>query len=170
MTTVRIIQRPAFSIAGQKTWISGPDNQQFGQFWQQARAAGLFDAFDNLKRSSGAWAGPHTGAAVLGVSRVEQDPANRAFHYMIAIETGDLEPAQAAEAGLEAFEVPASTWAVFECHGKPPDSIVAAEMFAFMQWLPKSGCEHALAPEMEVYPANAEETYCEFWLPVVKKD
>jgi AraC family transcriptional regulator len=34
-----------------------------------------------------------------------------------------------------------------------------------MEWLPNSGYEHALAPEMEVYPSQGEE-YCEFWLPI----
>jgi len=39
-----------------------------------------------------------------------------------------------------------------------PESIVQAEMFAFMEWLPQSGYEHALAPEMEVYPNQAANT------------
>ena len=48
-------------------------------------------------------------------------------------------------------------------------TIVTAEKFAFMEWLPNSGYEHALAPEMEVYPASNGETYQEFWLPIKKK-
>jgi AraC family transcriptional regulator len=49
-------------------------------------------------------------------------------------------------------------------------SLVTAEIYAFSQWLPASGCVHALAPEMEVYPPGQGEPYCEFWLPVVSKD
>ena len=66
-------------------------------------------------------------------------------------------PAGDLPAGLERYEVPAARWAVFECRGKVPDSIVASEMYAFMDWLPDSGYRHALAPEMEVYPASDDE-------------
>ncbi len=161
MINYRIVDRPSFGIIGHKTWISGPDNEQFGRFWIRARAEGLFDTFARL----GSGVGPQTGGVVLGVSRVEQDPANRSFDYMIAIE----EPAECPPHDLERYLVPATRWAVFECRGKVPDSIVRAEMFAFMEWLPASGYVHALAPEMEVYlpgSDDSENSVCEFWLPV----
>lgn len=66
---------------------------------------------------------------------------------------------------METYRVPASQWAVFECKGKVPESIVRAEMFAFMEWLPNSVYEHAPAPEMEVYLDQGDETN-EFWLPI----
>ena len=161
---MRIVERPAFEIAGKQAWIDGPDNEQFGRFWQQCRAEGLFGDFDRLKQQMGQPGGPQTGAALLGVSRVEKDPANRAFYYMIAVEVDGTHTTD----GLERFQVPAATWAVFECRGQVPMSIVTAEIYAFTEWLPVSGYRHALAPEMEVYPAAADETYCEFWLPVEK--
>jgi len=174
MTNHRILDRPSFAIIGRKTWISGPDNEQFGRFWVRARAEGLFDVFARL----GSGIGPQTGGVVLGVSRVEKDPANRAFDYMIAIE----EPADSAPSAiekpvdgahdLERYTVPAARWAVFECRGKVPQSIVKAEMYAFMEWLPASGYEHALAPEMEVYlpgSDDGENSVCEFWLPIASK-
>ncbi len=160
---MRIIDRPAFTIIGRQTYISGPDNTQFGRFWERCRAEGLLDVFNQIKQASGVLAGAQTSAAVLGVSRVEKDPARRDFDYMIAIEA----PAGfQAPAGLECCQVPAARWAVFECRGKVPEAIVASEMYAFMEWLPASGYRHALAPEMEVYPANGGEDYSEFWLPV----
>lgn len=163
----RILERPAFRVAGRQTFISGPDNDQFGRFWADCRAQGWLAVLDQHKPSGG-WAGPQTGAAYLGVSRVEQDPTNRAFYYMIAIEAPGSLPAQGlVSAGFTIHEIPTCTWAVFECHGQPPMSIVKAEMFAFMHWLPSSGYHHALAPEMEVYPAD-KEGYAEFWLPVEK--
>ena len=124
----RIIERPAFRIAGRQTFISGPDNDQFGRFWDDCRAQGWLASLDQIRQAGGTWAGPQTGAAYLGVSRVEHDPTNRAFNYMIAVEA----PGDAIPAGLETCQIPACTWAVFECHGQPPLSIVKAEMFAFM--------------------------------------
>jgi AraC family transcriptional regulator len=156
----RIVERPAFEVAGRKTWIGGQDNELFGRFWAQCREQGLFELFDRLNRHR---AGPQTNGVVLGISRVEDDPSKREFYYMIAVEASSSD----AEHDLETCRVPASQWAVFECRGKVPDSIVAAEMYAFVEWLPVSGFEHANAPEMEVYPPGSD-TYCEFWLPIRK--
>jgi AraC family transcriptional regulator len=110
--------------------------------------------------------GAQTGGVTLGISRVERNPANRAFDYMIAVEVPEGTP---SVAGLETYNVPAARWAVFECRGAVPDAIVAAEMYAFMEWLPSSGYAHAAAPEMEVYyPGDpGPDYYCEFWLPII---
>ena len=85
---------------------------------------------------------------------------------MIAIEKPEGAVIRPEDA-LESYTVPATTWAIFECHGKLPEAIVASEMYAFGEWLPSSGYVHALAPEMEVYPPR--DGYCEFWLPIRKK-
>jgi len=166
MVDHRIIERPAFDVIGSKTWISGQDNTLFGSFWERCRAEGLFATFEQI---NGMRAGPQTGGVTLGISCVEHDPAKREFYYLIGVEN----PARCTVTGLEAYRVPASQWAVFECHGPVPDSIVRAEIYAFMEWLPGSGFVHANAPEMEVYPpgsdGGSEDNYCEFWLPIKGK-
>lgn len=169
MTTYRIVERPAFDVIGKKVWIAGTeDNEAFGRFWDQCRAEGLLAMFERLK---GFQPGPQTNGLTLGISRVEKNPAKREFFYMIAIEKPESCPALD---DVESYRVPATHWAVFECHGKVPESIVTAEMFAFMEWLPASGYVHANAPEMEVYPpgsnGQSDENYCEFWLPVKRKN
>jgi AraC family transcriptional regulator len=165
MPQIRIIERPAFDVIGKKTWISGQENDLFGIFWEECKAEGLFGIFEQI---NGFQPGSQTNGVTLGISRVEKDPADRAFYYMIAIEK--IKDCPIVE--LESYQVPSSTWAVFECRGKVPASIVEAEMYAFMQWLPVSGFVHAHAPEMEVYfEGNSEDDYvCEFWLPVQRKD
>jgi AraC family transcriptional regulator len=163
MIAVRIVDRPAFRIAGRATYISGPDNAQFGRFWQESEADGLMDLLATL---NGLRPGDQTGGITLGVSRVERDPGKRDFNYMIAVEVPDGSDTGA----LETYAVPACRWAVFECRGRIPDAIVTSEIYAFTQWLPASGYTHELAPEMEVYPpaSNTEngESYAEFWLPI----
>ena len=165
MINCRIIEKPAFEVIGRKTWISGQNNELFGQFWVQCRQEQLFELFRQL---GGDRPGQHTQGSLLGISCVEKDPRQRAFYYMIAIEKPEKDMA-----GLETYLVSAARWAVFECIGKVPEAIVASEIYAFTQWLPASGYEHAPAPEMEVYfPGNdgsSEDSYCEFWLPITEK-
>lgn len=162
----RIVQRPAFEVMGRKTWISGQDNDLFGNFWVACREQGLFKVFEEIE---GSQPGAQTSGSPLGVSCVAKDPSNREFYYMIAVE----KPEDCPENDLEVYSVPASQWAVFECWGKVPQAIVKSEMYAFMEWLPSSGYAHAKAPEMEVYfpgnDGNSDDCYCEFWLPVIQK-
>jgi AraC family transcriptional regulator len=164
MVNYRILERPAFEVIGKKTWINGQDNQLFGRFWQECQANGLLAAFWQLRANR---PGFQTKGLTLGISRLEQDSAKREFFYMIAIEKPASCPLDLLE-GMETYRVPVTQWAVFECKGKVPESIVQAEMFAFMEWLPNSGYEHALAPEMEVYLDQGDETN-EFWLPIQPK-
>jgi AraC family transcriptional regulator len=95
--------------------------------------------------------------------------SKRDFYYMISVER----PPEVQLPDLETYQVPASMWAVFECKGKLPGAIVKSEMVAFMEWLPGSEYEHALAPEMEVYFPGTDgandDCYTEFWLPVTPK-
>ena len=47
-------------------------------------------------------------------------------------------------------------------------SLIDAEMYAFMEWLPASQYKHDNAPELEVYPSH-DNKLVEFWIPVVDK-
>lgn len=161
MINVRLVERPAFGVIGTKTWIGGQDNDLFGRFWTHCRQEGILAL---LERIGGSQPGAQTGGLTLGVSRVEQDPAKREFYYMIAVEVPEGS-ATAVPDGLESYQVTASQWAIFECRGQVPESIVKSEMYAFTQWLPASGFVHAPAPELEVYP-DRSGGYCEFWLPI----
>ena len=171
MIKYRIVEKPSFDVIGRKTWISGQDNELFGRFWAQCRAEGLFRTFGQLNQNQ---VGEHTKSAVLGVSCVEKDPANRSFYFLIGIEKpGTVSDAELDAHALETYHVAGAKWAIFECIGKVPEAIVKSEMYAFMEWLPASDYEHAKASEMEVYfPDNdgtSKDNYTEFWLPVVEK-
>jgi len=176
---VKIIHRPAFTVVGTKTWISGQDNEQFSRFWKECHERGIVKQLQHMMRESGNESGPQTGSTLLGLSRIENDHSNRAFYYMIAIEargnaaqgrerTGsDL--ADSSFHGLEFFSIPQGLWAVFPCRGSVPESIMNAEIYAFTEWLPQSEYRHAGTVEMEVYPASSDEQYCEFWLQILPR-
>ena len=161
MINMRIEEKEAFRVAGQKTWISGQGNQQFGDFWASSKESGLIKTLNSL---SGYQPGSVTKSHVFGIFRVEEDPLNRAFNFWIATEAGSATIPE----GLETYWVPACKWAIFSNTGELPMSLVEAEMFAFMEWLPSSPYQHANAPELEVYPAQ-DENLVEFWLPVLEK-
>jgi len=159
MIAVRIENKPSFVIVGRKTWISGPDNDQFGTFWREAHENGLVAELRKLSKDV---PGPVTGSHAFGVSCVENDPTNRKFFFFIAAETDGAD----SDHALESYTIPACKWAIFSNHGDMPKSLVDAEMYAFLNWLPSSAYKHANAPEMEIYPVY-DNTLVEFWLPII---
>ena len=158
---VRIEEKPSFKIVGRKIWISGQENEQFGVFWEESHKNGLINKLRELRNNT---PGLITGSYVFGVSCVEKDPSDRAFDFFIATES-DIEN---SGGDLENYIVPASKWAIFSNRGDLPMSLIDAEMYAFMEWLPVSEYKHANAPELEAYPAN-DDKLVEFWLPVDNK-
>ena len=162
MVNIRIEKKPSFQIVGQKIWVSGQDNEIFEAFWKQAHESGLVTRLKSISAKAG---NRITGSDVFGVSRVEKDPDNRAFYFYIAAEAAD----GAVEGEWESYMVPACTWAIFSNKGELPMSLIQAEMFAFMEWLPASPYQHAHAPELEVYPTN-DSSLAEFWLPIAAND
>lgn len=157
MIDVTLQRKPAFFVAGRKTWISGQNNEAFGAFWAQSHQNGLVD---RLKALSCQLQDSITHASVIGVSRVEKDPDNRAFDFYIATEVSNGLPLN----DLEVFSVPAALWVVFKGKDASVASLIEAEMYAFTQWLPASPYRHDHAPEMEVYPTDGSGV--SFWLPV----
>ena len=110
--------------------------------------------------------GTVTGSNAVGISCVEKDPDNRTFYFYIAAEKKEAPHIEIEN--VEEYWVPACTWAIFSNHGRLPMSLVHAERYAFGTWLPNSAYKHALAPELEVYPA-ADRSLVEFWLPIEEK-
>lgn len=166
MIKLRIEEKPEFAVVGKKIWISGTnDTPLFEEFWKNSHENGLIS---NLKQIRGNKLGSITNSMVLGISCVEKDPSNRSFYFYIATESDENH----IGSDLEEYIVPASKWAIFENKGEMPQALIDSEMYAFSEWLPNSNYVHANAPELEVYPPNANDeksAISEFWLPIKEK-
>lgn len=71
------------------------------------------------------------------------------------------------------YEIPAGTWAIFDCVGPMPHSVQDLQRRIVTEWLPASGYEYADAPDIEVYPEGdqfSKDYSCQVWLPIVKKE
>lgn len=156
MVKVSLENKPAFAVTGVKTGITKVED--FHHFWDQCHQDGTVS---KLKALSNHTMGEQTRSLIFGVSRVEKDPNNRDFDFFIATEY-----AHSCGEPFETFVIPACLWAIFESRGEIQDALFEAEMYAFKTWLPASGYEHAMAPELEVYPCHDSKAVA-FWLPIV---
>ena len=70
---------------------------------------------------------------------------------------------------LEEITVPASSWAVFQIIGPMPNAMQEIWKRIYSEWLPNSGYEHAMLPEIEYYSSGnmtANDYRSEIWIPV----
>lgn len=136
-----------------------PDNTEKGfeivpQLWQKAVMEGTLPKLVAMMDSQ--------PKGILGVSLCGDSDA---WRYIIGV-------ASTMDSGNELEEViiPSYTWAVFPGDGPCPQAIQELERRIMLEWLPSSGYEYDLGPDVELYlnpePQNAK---FEVWIPVRKK-
>lgn len=155
----RIEKKEAFKIVGVKTHLPMNMEESFVKvpaFWEETIKSGAMPKLCSLMNQE--------PAGVLGVS-VCMD--GKDFDYYIAVATNKSVPTE-----FVAYEVPAATWAIFECVGAMPTAIQELQKRIITEWLPTSGYEYANAPDIEVYSDGDTKspTYrSEVWFPIEKK-
>lgn len=155
----KIEQKEAFRIVGVRERMEMEMEGAFARvpmFWQETIQAGMIPKILEMLNQ------PPYG--LLGVSTGMN---NTEFDYYIGVATDKPAPQ-----GMSEFEVPACTWAVFECIGPMPQAIQELQKRIITEWLPTSGYEYANAPDIEVYTEGDQQSpsyRSEIWLPVVRK-
>jgi len=152
----RIEKKGEFRIVGVSQPLHREIEKNFEvvpQMWQKAGMDGT------IPKLAGMMNGEPMG--LLGVSVCNDEEV---WRYYIAVASS-----KPVDDPLEAYVVPASTWAVFTGSGTNR-SIQDLEQRIVMEWLPASGYEYANAPDIEVYlNADPQNAQYEVWIPVVKK-
>ena len=69
-------------------------------------------------------------------------------------------------------QIPKTTWAVFRSDKSDHIGLEIPTLFnrAYSEWLPSSGYDKAIGPDMEIYYATPDNKHFEeVWIPVKKK-
>ncbi len=102
---------------------------------------------------------------VLGVSVGDWQQEGK-FEYYIAVSSTKTVPE-----GMEEYQVPACTWAIFECKGPMPGAIQKMQERIMTEWFPESGYQYADGPDIELYgegDQSSDDYICWIWVPVKK--
>lgn len=160
----RIIETPAFNIAmvsRKFTNIDGQNIKDIPTWWGEFRKS---PDCATLAALSGKKPGALTGGTMLGICYGEEKSGE--FYYGIAVEL----PEGASEGKFEMMEVPATSWAVFDC--LLPD-FQETSTKVFRDWYMATSNEYTGGPDLEVYldmgTVPDEEMKCQIWAPVKKK-
>lgn len=158
----RIEKKGAFRIVGAKLKCPWTPEKQEGftevpKFWAEHGQKGTIPALCRLIDQE--------PMGVLGVSVGDWQTAG-SFEYYIAVSSSQPVPD-----GMFVYEVPASTWAIFECRGAMPTAIQTMQQRIMTEWFPNSGYQYADAPDIEQYTEgdqSSEDYICYIWVPVQK--
>lgn len=158
----RIEEKDEFRIVGPKMSCPWTPEKQEGfvkvpQFWQEQGEKGTIPRLIPLMDGE--------PKGVMGVT-VGDWQQTGSFDYYIAVASS-----QPAPEGMCEYQVPACTWAVFECKGPMPHAIQKMQQRIMTEWFPNSGYQYADAPDIELYgndDPSSEEHVCWIWVPVRK--
>ncbi|HEY96852.1 MAG TPA: AraC family transcriptional regulator [Dehalococcoidia bacterium] len=158
----RIIKKPAFTVAltSRKFTTDGGQNlKDIPKWWQEFMASPEYGKMTALSNSM---TGVITGGVMLGVCYRAADTGE--FSYGIAVEL----PEGASPGKFERMEIPATTWAVFDCTLANLQDVTKQ---IFGEWYMATGYEHPGTPDLEVYlpEGTGDDMKCQIWAPVVKK-
>lgn len=158
----KIVERAAWTVAGKSvkaSMVNGKHLELIPRFWTECKQDGTI--CDLVGHSRG-----KLGGKILGICT--SYPSPQEFTYMIAAEA----ESGGALADMETFNIPALTWAVFECVGPMPQAMQEMLKRVYVEFFPSSGYERAEGPDVEVYPEGdltSPNYHSELWLPVVRK-
>lgn len=159
----KIVKRDPFKAVCKKRFISKPQGNiatdDISAFWKECGADGTltklpeFASFNNLH-------------GILGICFTEE-MANNGFPYGIGAEYNGKTP---LDESLDIVEIPAHTFAVFECRGPMPNAFRETYTKICTEFFPQNDLyEYGNGIELEVYPSadvNDPNYYCEIWIAV----
>ncbi len=102
---------------------------------------------------------------ILGIS-VYENP--REIYYYIGVATDAPAPS-----GMYEYEIPASTWVIFENEGSFKEDVQSVFRRFFMELLPFSGYKYGELPDIEVYPIDdrgREQGHSEVWIAISREN
>lgn len=155
----RIEEKEAMRIVGVRTTLVEDMESNLKivpDFWKKTLLQNEFKIICELSNSS-----PN---GVLGIT-VYENPSN-IFYYIAAATDKDVVD------GMYEYEIPASTWVVFENDGFFKEDVQSVFRRFLTEWLPFSGYEYAELPDIEVYPickGQVTSGHSEVWIAVKSK-
>lgn len=161
----RIEKRDAFQVACRRKRVNKPQGETAAKditaFWAACSKDGGMDVLCKYGRFD------HLGG-VLGIC-FSGELADSGFPYGIGVEYNG---APLGDEGLELVEIPAHTYAVFQCKGPMPDAFQKTYQRIGTEFFPQSNYEYGSGVELEVYPSAEvdDPNYtCEIWIAVQEK-
>lgn len=156
----KIIKKPAFKVMEKRTMqtVANDENlQTIPKFWEKCHADGTVKKLLELTPDN---------SYIFGICYNKPRTENSTFDYSIAATIDDNTD---IPDGFTVNEIPARTWAVFECKGAMPNAIQQLWHRICTGFFPSSGYEPTYEMDIEAYTdgdMSAPDYRSEIWVPV----
>ncbi len=162
MENYKIMEKEAFKVLERVETHSISREENYNtipEFWTRAHQDGTVE---KLLRQT------EDRTYIFGICYGNTSKDNQTFEYSIAAKY--TEGAEIPE-GFRVSEIPARTWAVFECTGPMPDAIQDMFHRIVTEFFPSSGYQPTYEMDIEAYSAgvmNAADYKSQVWVPIRK--
>ena len=158
----RIVEKEAFKVIEKVETHSIVDSVNVNtipEFWERAHKDGTINTLLEASCKDG---------YIFGICYGNMPTDSKTFDYAIGAACG--EDCIAPE-GYRINEIPARTWAVFECRGAMPDAIQELWHKICSEFFPTSGYKPTYEMDIEAYTEGdmgSSDYRSEIWVPVIK--
>ena len=161
----RIEKRDSFKLVCRKKQVNKPQGDtataDISAFWDECSTDGTMTRLEKYARFDGF-------GGILGIC-FSDEMADSGFPYGIGAEYNGT---PLGDDRFDVVDIPAHTYAVFECRGKMPDAFKKTYNQICTEFFPQSSYEYGSGVELEVYPsANVDDPdyTCQIWIAVKEK-
>lgn len=155
-------RKRSLRLIGKSTRVScrnGEHYQSIPKFWNDCQKDGIYTALISLDTGS-----PRGLFGLFGF----YEESSETIEYSIMVRSDHSLPQ-----GFTEIEIPAATWAVFDCIGPVPQAIQKGWNYLNEEWLIKYPFQHAPYPELEWYSdGNVYDSnyLSQIWIPIQEED
>lgn len=149
----KIVKTDSFRIMGKKletTMENGKSYQEIPMFWQELQRSNAIPELLSYMNQQ--------PFGLLGISDYNPNLDESDFAYYIGISTNSELKNDYAQ-----LVIPETTWATFKIQGGTPEELQEFQRKIIFDWLPTSGYEFTIGPDLEVY---GQDNTVEMWIPV----
>lgn len=168
----RIEEKEAFEVFGIEKIFSNEETNKVPDFWTECHQNGsyekLFDDAGGIRYPDGHGYPRNDGTCMINAVCGYCEPGENIFPYMICALNDD----NCKTDGYKIAQIPKTTWAIFRSGEMDNIGLEIPRLFnqAYSEWLPSSGYDKGVGPDMEIYGvANNGKYFEEVWIPVIKK-
>lgn len=158
----RIEEKAAFRLVGKSIKVSCVNNEHYAkipEFWSQCQKNGVYSLLISLDTGN--------PKGVFGLFGFYDKDSNE-IEYSIMVISNKSVPT-----GFTEIILPETTWAVFDCRGRVPQSIHKGWKYLNEEWLLKYPFKHAPCPELEWYSDGnvySEDYLSQIWIPILEEE
>lgn len=156
----KLEQKDSFRLVGKRITISCEHHdKKIPEFWNACQRSGIFAQLVSMDDAK--------NKGIFGLFDTYDEQSNTIEYAMMVRSNQEPPP------GFTSMQIPAVTWAIFNCKGAVPHAIQKGWQYLQEEWLVKYPFQHAPCPEIEWFSnGNSYDSdyLSQIWIPIIEEE